>query len=995
MSHDAMPGHDGIDWDEIRRRLAERQGPDYWRSLDEVADTPEFRELLHREFPEGATEWTDPVGRREFLKLMGASLALAGLTACRSQPSDKIVPYARAPEEVIPGKPLFFATAVTLGGCAVGLLVESHQGRPTKIEGNPLHPGSLGATDALTQASILGLYDPDRSQVVLRTGTPSTWNGFVAGLAKQLESGAQPQGGGLRILTETVVSPTLGAQLAAVLAKFPAARWHQFEPVSRDAVRAGARLAFGEAVNTIHRVDAADVIVSLGSDFLTTGPGAVRYAREFASRRHAETPPAGMNRLYAIESTPTLTGGMADHRLVARQDELESVARGLAVRLGIDVGGHPWRPTPEQAKWVDALAHDLTAHRGASLVAAGDEQSPALHLLAHAMNRALGNHGRTVVFTDPIEAAPLDQGESLGQLVADMQAGQVETLLILGGNPVYTAPADVPFAEALNTVPFRAHLALYEDETSTLCHWHLPEAHYLEGWSDGRAYDGTVSIQQPLIAPLYGGRTAHEVVSALVGEPRSGYDIVREYWKTQRRPGDFEVFWRTALHDGLIADSALPVKTPTWKGDIAAAPSVAAQGLDLVFRPDPAVWDGRFANNGWLQELPKPLTKLTWDNAALISPAAAERLGVQNGEVVELTYAARRLKAPAWILPGQADGTVTLHLGYGRTRAGRAGSGLGTNAYALRTAAAPWGGSGLTLKKTGERSRLAGTQGHQTMQGRNLVRMATTEEFRKHPDFARDPGDHEGGHQPSFYPAHKYEGYAWGMAIDLNACTGCNACVMACQSENNSPVVGKAEVLAGREMHWIRVDRYYKGGVEAPETVHQPVLCMQCENAPCEPVCPVGATVHSSEGLNDMVYNRCVGTRYCSNNCPYKVRHFNFLQYADDRTPSLALVRNPNVTVRSRGVMEKCTYCVQRINEARIQAKTHDRDIQDGDVVTACQAVCPSQAIIFGDINDPKSRVSQRKAHPLNYGLLAELNTRPRTTYLARLRNPNPALEQG
>ena len=995
MSHDAMPGHDGIDWDEIRRRLAERQGPDYWRSLDEVADTPEFRELLHREFPEGATEWTDPVGRREFLKLMGASLALAGLTACRSQPSDKIVPYARAPEEVIPGKPLFFATAVTLGGCAVGLLVESHQGRPTKIEGNPLHPGSLGATDALTQASILGLYDPDRSQVVLRTGTPSTWNGFVAGLAKQLESGAQPQGGGLRILTETVVSPTLGAQLAAVLAKFPAARWHQFEPVSRDAVRAGARLAFGEAVNTIHRVDAADVIVSLGSDFLTTGPGAVRYARDFASRRHAETPPAGMNRLYAIESTPTLTGGMADHRLVVRQDELESFARGLALRLGIDVGGHPWRPTPEQAKWVDALAHDLTAHRGASLVAAGDEQSPALHLLAHAMNRALGNHGRTVVFTDPIEAAPLDQGESLGQLVADMQAGQVETLLILGGNPVYTAPADVPFAEALNTVPFRAHLALYEDETSTLCHWHLPEAHYLEGWSDGRAYDGTVSIQQPLIAPLYGGRTAHEVVSALVGEPRSGYDIVREYWKTQRRPGDFEVFWRTALHDGLIPDSALPVKTPTWKGDIAAAPSVAAQGLDLVFRPDPAVWDGRFANNGWLQELPKPLTKLTWDNAALISPAAAERLGVQNGDVVELTYATRRLKAPAWILPGQADGTVTLHLGYGRTRAGRAGSGLGTNAYALRTAAAPWGGSGLTLKKTGERSRLAGTQGHQTMQGRNLVRMATTEEFRKHPDFARDPGDHEGGHQPSFYPAHKYKGYAWGMAIDLNACTGCNACVMACQSENNSPVVGKAEVLAGREMHWIRVDRYYKGGVEAPETVHQPVLCMQCENAPCEPVCPVGATVHSSEGLNDMVYNRCVGTRYCSNNCPYKVRHFNFLQYADDRTPSLALVRNPNVTVRSRGVMEKCTYCVQRINEARIQAKTHDRDIQDGDVVTACQAVCPSQAIIFGDINDPKSRVSQRKAHPLNYGLLAELNTRPRTTYLARLRNPNPALEQG
>jgi len=995
MSHDAMPGHDGIDWGEIRRRLAERQGPEYWRSLDEVADTPEFQELLHREFPEGATEWTDPVGRRQFLQLMGASLALAGLTACSSQPSDKIVPYVRAPEEVIPGKPLFFATAVTLGGCSVGVLVESHQGRPTKIEGNPLHPGSLGATDALTQASILGLYDPDRSQVVLRTGTPSTWNAFVSGLATQLDSGTQPQGGGLRILTETVVSPTLAAQLQAVLAKFPAARWHQFEPVSRDTVRAGARLAFGETVNTIHRVEAADVIVSLGSDFLTTGPGAVRYAREFASRRRAETPATALNRLYAIEATPTLTGGMADHRLVVRPDDLESFARGLAVRLGIEVGGHSWRPTPEQAKWVDALARDLAAHRGASLVVAGDEQSPAVHLLAHAMNRALENHGRTVVFTDPIEAVPVDQGESLGQLVADMQAGKVETLLILGGNPVYTAPADVPFAEALNKVAFRAHLALYEDETSALCHWHLPEAHTLEGWSDGRAYDGTVSIQQPLIAPLYGGRTAHEVASALLSDPRSGYDIVRDYWKSQRRSGDFETVWRKALHDGLIADSALPAKVPTWKGVIPAAPSVAPQGLDLVFRPDPAVWDGRFANNGWLQELPKPLTKLTWDNAALMSPAAAERLGVQSGDVVELTFAGRRLNAPAWILPGQADGTVTLHLGYGRTQAGRAGSGIGVNAYLLRTAAAPWGGSGLTLKTTSARSRLASTQGHQTMQGRNLVRMATAEEFRKHPDFARDPGDHGAGHQPSFYPAHKYEGYAWGMAIDLNACTGCNACVMACQSENNSPVVGKAEVLVGREMHWIRVDRYYKGGLEAPETVHQPVLCMQCENAPCEPVCPVGATVHSSEGLNDMVYNRCVGTRYCSNNCPYKVRHFNFLQYADDRTPSLALVRNPNVTVRSRGVMEKCTYCVQRINEARIQAKTHDRDIQDGEVITACQAACPSQAIVFGNINDPKSRVSQLKAHPLNYGLLTELNTRPRTTYLARLRNPNPALEQG
>jgi len=990
-----MPAHDTIHWEEIRRRLAERRGPEYWRSLDELADTPEFRELLQREFPDGATEWADPVGRREFLKLMGASLALAGLTSCTSQPSDKIVPYSRAPEEVIPGKPMFFATTLTLGGCATGLLVESHEGRPTKIEGNPLHPGSLGSTDALAQASILTLYDPDRSKAVVRTGTPSTWNAFAAELGKQIESGRRPQGGGIRILTETVVSPTLGAQLKAVLAKFPAAKWHQFEPVTRDSARAGARLAFGEAVNTFYRVDKADVILSLGSDFLPTGPGAVRYARDFASRRHAQVLQDGMNRLYVIEATPSLTGAAADHRLVVRESELDLFARALATRLGIEAGAGSWQPSPRQTKWIQALAADLTVHRGSSLVVAGDEQNPTLHLLAHAMNRALGNVGQTVIYTDPIEAAPVDQAESLRQLVADMQGGAVETLLILGGNPVYTAPADVPFAEALNKVAFRAHLSLYEDETSTLCHWHLPEAHYLESWSDGRAYDGTVSIQQPLIAPLYDGRTAHEIVSVLLAEPKWSYDVVQDHWRRERRPDDFDAFWRKALHDGVIADSALPAKVPPLKATLPIAyPAAAAGELELVFRADPAAWDGRFANNGWLQELPKPLSKLTWDNAALISPAAAERLGVKNEDVLELTYMSRSVKAPVWILPGQADGTVTLHLGYGRARAGRVGTGIGVNAYALRTAAAPWGGSGLTLKKTGERYRLATTQGHHTMEGRNLVRMASLNEFKQHPDFVRNPSDHEVGHEPSFYPKFKYEGYAWGMAIDLNACTGCNACVVACQSENNSPVVGKDQVMMGREMHWIRVDRYYKGGLEDPETVHQPILCMQCENAPCEPVCPVGATVHSGEGLNDMVYNRCVGTRYCSNNCPYKVRHFNFLQYQDDQTPSLKLLRNPNVTVRSRGVMEKCTYCVQRINEARILAKTQDREITDGEVITACQAVCPSQAIVFGNINDPKSGVSQRKAHPLNYGLLTELNTKPRTTYLARLRNPNPALEQ-
>jgi MoCo/4Fe-4S cofactor protein with predicted Tat translocation signal len=991
-----IASRDGMDWEAIRARLAGSRGPEYWRSLEELAEAPELQAHLQREFPEGATEWTDPTGRREFLRLMGASLALAGLTACTSQPSDRIVPYARAPEEVIPGKPLFFATAMTLGGVATGLLVESHQGRPTKVEGNPLHPGSLGATDVFAQASILGLYDPDRSQVVLQAGSIGTWNGFVAALSRQLESARKPQGGGLRLLTETVTSPTLARQLQAILAKFPAARWHQYEPVNRDAARAGARLAFGAPVHAVYRLEKADVILSLGSDFLTRGPGSVRYARDFAARRRAEQQESGMNRLYAVEATPSLTGTAADHRLVLPGSGIEGCARALAAALGVDgvAGVAGVAGAGAERAWISAVAADLSAHRGRALVVAGEEQPPAVHWLTHAMNRALESVGQTLVYTDPLEAAPVDQTGSLQALVADMRAGAVETLLILGGNPVYTAPADLPFAEALEKVPFCVHLAPYEDETSRLCHWHLPEAHYLESWSDARAYDGTVSIQQPLIAPLYGGRSAHELLSALLGEPHSAYDSVRETWRLQVQGGDFEPFWRKALHDGLIPGTALPPRTPTWKGTPPPPTLTPGPGLELAIRPDPTIWDGRFANNGWLQECPKPLTKLTWDNAVLLSPALAERLRIANEELLELRIAGRTLQAPAWIQPGQAENTLTLHLGYGRTRAGRAGTGAGVDASRLRQAAAPWGGGGLEIAKAGGRTRLASTQQHHSMQGRNLVRTGSLAEYRQDPAFAKG-GGHGAGHELSLYPAHAYAGNAWGMAIDLGACTGCSACVMACQSENNSPVVGKAEVLNGREMHWIRVDRYYTGAPEAPEAVHQPLLCMQCENAPCEPVCPVGATIHSSEGLNDMVYNRCVGTRYCSNNCPYKVRHFNFLQYADDQTPALKLVRNPNVTVRSRGVMEKCTYCVQRINAARIQAKLEEREIRDGEVVTACQAACPAQAIVFGNLNDPGSRVTQLKAHPLTYGLLEELNTRPRTTYLARLRNPNPALEQG
>jgi molybdopterin-containing oxidoreductase family iron-sulfur binding subunit len=991
---------DRIDLAAIRARLDAVHGQEYWRSLEELAQTEDFQEFLHREFPQQASVWMDPIGRRQFLQLMAASLALAGLGACTRQPDEKIVPYVRAPEDIVPGIPLFFATAMTLGGIASGVLVESHMGRPTKIEGNPKHPASLGATNAFAQASVLTLYDPDRSKVVSQVGRISTWGAFLQTLNTKLSAQGARQGAGLRILTETVTSPTLAHQLQALLAKFPSAKWHQYEPISRDAARVGARLAFGKEVETHYRFDKADVILSLDADFLSSGPGTLRYAREFAARRRVRAGQTAMNRLYVVECTPSNTGAMADHRLPLSAGKIRSFAHAVAQGLGVDLEPLGDAAASTHASWIAALVGDLRRHHGASIVLAGDQQSPVVHALAHAMNHALGNVGSTVLYSDPVQANPVDQTESLRELVGEMEAGLVDILVILGGNPVFTAPADLRFAEHLSNVRLRIRLGLYEDETSALCHWHLPEAHYLESWSDARAYDGTVTISQPLIAPLYEGKSAHELLAVLSGKSdRSSHDIVRDYWKSQNLTPDFEMFWRKSLHDGLIAGTALPPKSVTLKRvrDWAASPPPTPKSQDLleiVFQPDPTIWDGRFANNGWLQELPKSLTRLTWDNAVLISPATAERLGLSNEEVVELRYRGRAVRGPVWIMPGHAEDSVTVHLGYGRTHAGRVGTGAGFNAYAIRTSDAPWFGPGLEIHKSGERYPLARTQHHHSMEGRNLVRVGTIEQFREHPDFAHETA-HDSSPRLTLYPEHKYEGYAWGMAIDLNACIGCNACVVACQSENNIPVVGKTEVAMGREMHWLRIDRYYKGDLDNPETYHQPVLCMHCENAPCELVCPVAATVHSDEGLNDMIYNRCVGTRYCANNCPYKVRRFNFYLYSDFTTRSLKLLRNPDVTVRSRGVMEKCTYCVQRINAARIKTKKEDRQIRDGEIVTACQAVCPTEAIVFGDINNPKSHVSTLKAEPRNYGLLAELNTKPRTSYLARLRNPNPEIEGG
>jgi molybdopterin-containing oxidoreductase family iron-sulfur binding subunit len=988
----------------------------FWRTLDERADDPAFLERLHNEFPTLLPEgdaFADPVARRTFLKLMGASLALAGATACTRQPPEKIVPYVRQPEELVPGKPLFFATAMAVGGVATGLLVESHEGRPTKIEGNPQHPSSVGATDVFAQAALLGLYDPDRSQTLTHLGEIRPWPAFLGAIRAALAAEQRRGGAGLRILTESINSPTLAAQIRDVLTRYPSAKWHQWDPASRESARAGARLAFGQPVEVQYRFDRADVVLALDADFLCSGPGSPRYAREYAARRR---PADRMNRLYAVEGMPTATGSRADHRLPLRPSDVEAFARQVASAVGA-AGVGPGRPlgqgpSAETArKWAGAVAKDLQAHRGASLVIAGDGQPPVVHALAHAMNDALGNVGGTVFYTDPVEAEPVDQLQSLRDLVADMNGGRVEMLVVVGGNPVFTAPVDLGFANAMNKVRFRAHLALYDDETSELCHWQIPETHFLESWSDARGHDGTVSIVQPLIAPLYGGKSAHELLAAMSDRPeRSSYDIVREHW-SHELPGKtitpaFEQAWRRWLHDGVVPNSAFTPKTVAVNASALGAQAAAPQatGLEIAFRNDPCVLDGRFANNGWLQELPKPITKLTWDNAVLVSPATAERLkaggrpSVQGGEhgqiisdLVELRYRGRAIRGALFTVVGHPDDCVTVHLGYGRARAGHVGTGAGFNANALRTSDALWFGGGLEVVRTGDSYPLACTQYHHLMEGRGIIRGVTRDEFLRDPRAIRE-GDETPPRIITLYPDHKYEGYQWGMAIDLNSCNGCNACVVGCQAENNIPVIGKDQVLRGREMHWIRIDSYYRGPVDNPETFFQPVPCMHCENAPCEVVCPVGATVHSEEGLNDMVYNRCVGTRYCANNCPYKVRRFNFLLYQDWDTPSLKLGRNPDVTVRSRGVMEKCTYCVQRITAAKIDSEKQDRRLHDGEIVTACQQVCPANAIVFGDLNDPTSRVAKLKAEERNYALLGELNTRPRTTYLGAVRNVNAEL---
>ncbi len=1004
----AAPGaRKALDLGAVRDRLAADAGRSYWRSLEEVAQTPEFTEMIHREFPQLASEWhrdddgdVDGVSRRRFLQLMSASVAFGGLTACTRQPLEKIVPYVDQPEQIVPGRPLYFATAMELDGWAVPLLAESHMGRPTKLEGNPEHPASRGASDLFAQASVLDLYDPDRMQTVSELGRIRTWQAFADRVAEQmaaLEAGGGPQ---LRILTGPVSSPTVRRLIEEIVGRLGGqARWHQYSPLRGSAAVRAARTAFGREVRLRYDFAKADRVVALDADFLTQGPDAIPSARAFATRRRARAGKTDLNRFYAFESTPTPTGSQADHRVPMSSGELARFAADLHAAIS---GGRASDPR------VVALAADLAAHRGRSVVVAGEQAGEEVHLLAHALNGMLGNFGSTVSVMAAEEGEVIDGTGSIAELVEAMNGGEVGMLLVIDGNPVYDAPADLDFAAALQRVPEAIYLGLADNETAQYCHWNLPLAHYLESWADGRSADGLYTLTQPLIEPLYGGRTAAEALALFTDRAGAdGRELVRETFDALVGGGD--AGWRRALHDGFVAASApAPITAAVDAGAAGSAirriRSAEPAELEIAFRPDPTLLDGRFANNGWLQECPKPFTKLTWDNALLIAPALAQRLGVSTEQLIEVTVGERSLTVPAWVHPGQAEGTVTLHLGYGRSRTGRVGTGTGFDAYRLRTGEHFWHAP-VSLRPVAGSYPLASTQLHDNIESdpfqgtnlegraaadRHLIREATVDHFEREPDFPHHVG-HGIDESLSLMPGFDYsDGAAWGMSVDLATCTGCNACVIACQSENNIPVVGKDEVAMGREMHWMRIDRYYQGELDDPALHQQPVMCMHCEQAPCEVVCPVAATVHSDEGLNDMVYNRCVGTRYCANNCPYKVRRFNFFKYADTETPSLKLMRNPDVTVRTRGVMEKCSYCVQRISKAGIEARKENRRVRDGEVVTACQQACPSEAIVFGDINDPDSAVAAVKAEPHSYGILTELGTRPRTTYVARVTNPNP-----
>ena len=928
-------------------------------------------------------------GRRRFLELLGASLALAGLDGCSRMPPREILPYVDQPEST-PGVPRYYATSMVLDGYATGLLVESHEGRPTKVEGNPDHPASLGAAGVLEQASVLQLYDPHRAWQVRRDGAAASWGELAAELSPAaLRPRVGARGARLRVLLEATSSPLEAEQLERLAALYPEAGIHFYAPL--------ATTAFAEAVATAKAVvpqydlREADVILAVDADFLASGPFHLRYAREFAQRRRPESAPGGMSRLYALEPCPTPTGTSADHRLAMPPSAVAPALERLLAAVG------PGAAPPAGPDWLAALARDLRAHAGRSLVVAGPRLPAREQALVLSLNEALGNVGRTVWFTpSPLLGAGDGRG-TLAALVAALRAGEVDTLVCLGGNPSYASAGALDLSALFRRVRLSVYVGLHENETARDCRWTGPAAHFLESWGDARALDGTLSVLQPLMEPLHGGRTRAEALSLLLGDPLArSYDLLRASWRrrgTVGAAGDFEDGWRAALGRGLVDGTAFARQAASLRRELRAptgAPS--ASPIEIVFRPDARVHDGGFADNAWLQELPDPITTLTWDNAAHLSAATAGRLGLGEGDTLELRAGGRSARLPALVLAGHADDTVTVHFGYGREGAEAVARGVGVNVYPL------WPGDAFavtgTLARVPEvpRRRLALTQEHWGLESSAAARSLTLDEYRRAPE--TPPRRALSLYEPERRLPDGPSPHQWAMTIDLGACIGCAACVVACQAENNVPVVGREEVLRGREMHWLRVDRYAVGPPERLEVVRQPMLCQHCERAPCEYVCPVEATVHSNDGLNEMVYNRCVGTRFCSNNCPYKVRRFNWYDYNARRPPTEQLGKNPDVTVRERGVMEKCTFCVQRIREAEIAAALEGRTLRTGEVRTACQQACPTEAIVFGSLTEPEAEVVRRRRTSRAYAALEHFGTEPRVRYLARVRNPNPELAE-
>lgn len=969
---------DAANFDFVRAREIARSGSKrFWSSLEELIDEKGFRELLGAEFPEVSSMFDDP-GRRQFLKLMGASLLLAGLTGCGEGKSDHALPYVNQPDNIVPGVPRYYATGVLFEGYIQPIIATTYAGRPTKLDGNPDHPITLGASDAFLQAAIFGLYDPERSKMPLQDGVASTWNLFTGALADLRKRWQEHEGEGLRVLTGTTTSPTLIRQFADLSKQYPRMRWSRFEPIGAAQRDAAMELVFGRAVVPHYRLDECDVVVSLDDDLLGPGLHQVFHANSWGRRRGEIAPSAGRSRLYVVESVPTVTGTVASERLPCDPARIAALAHAIGAEFAVDGFARPELRAQEQ-RWLDHAVDELRKQGGHSLLTIGGHLDPRLQALAPVVNEKLKNVGTTVWYSDPAHVTAAEQ-QPLAGLVAEIDAGSVDTLIIIGCNPVYGSPGALKIAERLLRVPSRIHAGLHVDETAQLCQWHLPLSHELEGWGDGRSIEGSATIVQPVIAPLYPSRSTHQLVDLLRGVNDPLPDAaVRETWRSTWGT-EFDARWARALHAGFVEGASAQPLELSIKAPPPPEPQESDHNpLEVVFQADPCVWDGRFANVAWLQELPKPLSKITWDNAVGVSPQIATEYKLSNGDLVEVTIGGRSVRGAIWIAPGQAPRTIALSFGYGRRAGGEVALNAGYDAFSVRPSETAWLAHGI-LARVGSQYPIATMQAHHRMDGFDFVREVTA--VSPHTPPAKDQG--------TFYPDWNDKqangataDHAWGMVIDLDLCIGCNACVSACNVENNVLVVGKDQVARGREMLWLRVDRYYTGDPENPRSYFQPVPCMHCEKAPCEMGCPVHATVHSPEGLNQMVYNRCIGTRTCSSYCPYKVRRFNWYDYRRFAEAEQA-VKNPDVTVRSRGVMEKCTYCTQRIEGAHVQADKENRALRRDEVVTACQQACPTKAIVFGDLKDEGSTVAKRRRSSRHYVLLEELGTRPRTTYLAR-----------